>query len=287
MHTGARSALTLLPAEPDAGIVFISDSGIQVPATAEYVVGTDRATTLGVGTARVGTVEHLLATLYAMGVDNAVVAVEGPEVPACDGSAREWVDLLRQAGRKRLGKRREVRSLRAASWAGEGESWLMALPASGGLSLAVGIDFAGTAVGRQAVCMSVTGARFAAELARARTFVFEHELEGLRAAGLARGGSEENGFAIGPGGYSGPLRFPDEVVRHKALDLVGDLALCGHRLQAQVVAVRPSHQSNVALARALRAALAQDEPAESERPAERRRGGASEGAGSRDEEKRG
>lgn len=259
MHTGAVTALTLLPAEPDAGIVFISDSGTEVPATAEHVMATDRATTLGRGPVRIQTVEHLLGALYAMGLDNARVALEGPEVPACDGSAREWVNLLRQAGRRRLGKRRQVHSLSGLVWAGERGSWAMALPAASGLSVAVGIEFEDTVVGRQAVWLPLTGARFAAELAPARTFAFEQELEALRGAGLAKGGTLENAFVVGREGYSGPLRFPDEVVRHKALDLVGDLALCGHRLAAQVLAVRPSHQNNVTLARALRTALAASE----------------------------
>jgi len=110
-------------------------------------------------------------------------------------------------------------------------------------------------VGRQTLWIPQVVRRFAADLAPARTFAFEHELGQLRSAGLARGGEAGNAFTVGADGYSGPLRFDDEVVRHKALDLIGDLALCGHALEAQVVAVRPGHRGNVALAKAVRAAL--------------------------------
>lgn len=258
LHTGAEGSLTLLPAEPDAGIVFVCHDGTEIPATTEYVIATERCTTLGLGQARVHTVEHLLGALYCMGLDNVQVAVEGPEVPACDGSAQEWIALLGRAGRRRLGRPRETRTLREAVWVSRDGYWGMVLPARR-LSVAVAVDFPGTVVGRQTIWLEVSRQRFAAELAPARTFAFAEEVEALRATGLVRGGSAENAFAVGPEGYSGPLRYPDEVVRHKALDLLGDLALCGHRVNAQVIAVRPSHRGNVALARALRAALSVEE----------------------------
>lgn len=254
LHTGAKTAVALLPAQADEGIIFLSESGAEIPATADHVVATDRAVTLGLGDARVRTVEHLLGAIYGMGLDNVRVSLNGPEAPACDGSAREWVELLRQAGRRRLSRRRAVHVLARPVWAAEDDSWAMALPARG-LSVTVGVDFSGTVIGRQLVCLPLTAGRFAAEVAPARTFAFEHELGALRAAGLAQGGGVENAFVVGPAGYSGPLRFPDEIARHKTLDLVGDLALCGHRFEAQVVALRPSHRVNVALAKALRAAF--------------------------------
>jgi UDP-3-O-acyl N-acetylglucosamine deacetylase len=224
----------------------------EVEATAEHVVSTLRGTTLGRGEARVGSVEHLMAALYGMGVDNVRVEVNGSELPACDGSARDWVEALMSAGRSQLGVARQVKRLREAVWVEDGASWAMAAPASGGPSLAVEVDFAGTVVGKQRLWMRLTRGRFMRELASARTFVDMKDLEGLRARGLARGGGQENAFGFGSEGYSGPLRFPDEVVRHKALDMVGDLALCGARLEGLVVAVRPSHKLNVALALALR-----------------------------------
>ena len=257
LHTGAQCLLRLLPAEANAGIVFVSEEGVEIPALAGYVAATERATSLGLGQARVHTVEHLLAALYALGVDNVRVELTGPEVPACDGSARDWAALVGHAGLRRQGAVRRVWSLRRPVWVGEGDWWAMALPAAR-FAVAVGVEFAGTVAGRQSLWLAVTPGRFASELAPARTFALARELEAVRAAGLAQGGGPENAFAVGPEGYSGPLRFPDEVARHKALDLVGDLALCGYRFRGQVVAVRPRHGGNVALAGALRSALAEE-----------------------------
>lgn len=257
LHTGAEAALALLPAPPDTGIVFVTSSGVEIPALADSVVDTERGTSLGRGEAGVRAVEHLLAVLYALGVDNARLEIDGPEVPADDGSAHGWVALIRQAGKKRLGRQREAGALRAPVWLGEGSSWAMAIPSRSALSLTVAVDYADTVVGRQIIWLPGAARRFAAEIAPARTFAFQHELEQLRAAGLAKGGGAENAFTVGPQGYSGPLRFADEVVRHKALDLLGDLSLCGRRLQAQVIAVRPGHRLNVALAKAIQASLEQ------------------------------
>jgi UDP-3-O-[3-hydroxymyristoyl] N-acetylglucosamine deacetylase len=201
-----------------------------------------------------------MAALYGMGVDNVRVEVDGPEAPACDGSAREWVEALKSAGRSHLRAARQVRRLGEPVWVEEGASWAMVAPAGGGPSLAIEVDFAGTAAGKQRLWMRLTRGRFMRELAPARTFVDMKDLDGLRARGLARGGGQENAFAFGPEGYSGPLRFPDEVVRHKALDMIGDLALCGSRFEGVVVAVRPSHRLNVALAQTLRGILLGGEP---------------------------
>jgi UDP-3-O-acyl N-acetylglucosamine deacetylase len=255
LHTGASVSVRLTPAVSDTGVTFVLRSGIEVPATAEFVVDTERATTLGAGGASIGAVEHLMAAVWIAGIDNVRIEADGPEAPACDGSATEWITLLRQAGRRRLGTPRAVRSLRAPVWQGGGESWAVVLPAKAGLSVAVAVDFAGTVAGRQTLWAPSVARRFAGELAPARTFAFEHEVAALRASGLARGGGVENAFTVGRGGYSGPLRFPDEVVRHKALDLIGDLALCGCALRARVIAVRPGHRGNVELARGVRAAL--------------------------------
>lgn len=251
LHSGERCAVRLLPARGDSGVMFVCGSGAEVPGRAEFVGGTQRGTVLESGGARVGCVEHLMAVLYGTGVDNVRVEVEGPELPALDGSAAQWLKLVRRAGMKRLGAARRVGRLQQPVWESHGDAWMLAAPASRGLSLAVVVDFEGTAAGRQTLWLKLTGRSFAQELAPARTFATMEEVEALRAAGLALGGGPENAFAVDADGYSGPLRFPDEVVRHKALDLVGDLALCGRRFSGQVIAVKPGHRVNVALARAL------------------------------------
>jgi UDP-3-O-[3-hydroxymyristoyl] N-acetylglucosamine deacetylase len=253
LHTGRRSSLTLLPAAPDAGIVFICRSGEEIPAVAERVVETRRGTTLGQGEARVMTVEHVLSALCGRGVDNARLEVAGEEIPACDGSAQEWVELIRQAGVTRLDAPRKALKLAEAVWVGEGEAWGVAVPGVK-FTLAVGVDFGEAVVGRQTWWGPVTPARYARELAPARTFGFAHEVEALLAAGLAQGGTAENAVVVTPEGYSVPLRFPNEAVRHKAMDAIGDLALCGGRLQAHVTLVRPSHRLVTKLALAMRQA---------------------------------
>ena len=269
LHTGERCAVSLLPAEPDAGVVFVS-GGVEIPGKAEFVVDTRRGTTLGRRSlpggagetpalpgrpTQVGCVEHLMAALYGLGVENVRVEVEGAELPALDGCAGEWVKALRRAGLRRLGVARKRRRLDRAVWASDGAAWAVAAPARGGLTLAVGVEFENTAAGRQTLWMRVSPGRFARELAPARTFAMAEELEALRADGLSKGGSLENAFVVGREGYVGELRFEDEVVRHKALDLLGDIALCGGRFEGQVVAVRPSHRVNVELAGKLQAVL--------------------------------
>ncbi|MBN1458597.1 MAG: UDP-3-O-[3-hydroxymyristoyl] N-acetylglucosamine deacetylase [Armatimonadetes bacterium] len=264
LHTGEMCAVSLLPAEPDAGIVFVAGDGTEIPALADRVVETTRGTVLGVGAARVGGVEHLMAAAYGLGLDNMRVSVQGPELPACDGSATPWVRVLRSAGIRRLGTGRAIRTLSRDVWIVEGETWMMAGPATRGLSLAVAVQYDGTIAGRQTYWLQLTPEGFARELAPARTFAMLHELERLRAQGLARGGTEETAFAVLPDRYSGPLRFGDEVVRHKMLDLVGDLALCGERFHGHVVAIRPGHHRNVALARGLREAFDQPDSSRAE-----------------------
>lgn len=251
LHTGRRSSLTLLPAAPDAGITFICSSGVEIPATAEHVVATRRATTLGLGEARVMTVEHLLSALYGVGVDNARIELEGEEVPACDGSAREWVELIGGAGLQRLQAPRRSLAPEKAVWVSEGEAWGVAAPGPH-LTLAVRVDYGEEVVGQQVLWLRLTPRGYARELAPARTFGFEHEVEALRKAGLALGGTTANAIVVTREGYSTQLRFPDEVVRHKAMDALGDLALCGRQLKAHVLFYKPSHELTTRLALALR-----------------------------------
>ncbi len=253
LRSGKSCAVSLLPADRDTGIVLSTEGGPSIPATADFVLDTRRGTTLGNQQVSVGSVEHLMAALYGVGVDNARVEVIGPELPACDGSSAEWVALLQEAGLTRLGARRDVMRLPRAVWSASGAGWAVASPARNGLSLAVAVEYENTVAGRQTLWLRLTRSRFERELAPARTFAVADEVASLRTQGLAQGADESNAFTVGPEGYSGALRFDDEVVRHKALDLLGDLALCGRPIHAHVVAVRPGHSVNVMLAQALRA----------------------------------
>jgi len=255
LHSGRKVQMSLRPAPANSGIVFHrTDLNIDIPARFDAVVDTRLCTVLGTPDARIGTVEHVCAALSACGIDNAIVAVDGPEVPVLDGSAAPFVFLIDCAGiTEQDAPRREIEILRTVSVT-DGESFVELRPATlDGMELAVSIDFGAAAIGRQSLSVRMGESLFRHGLAKARTFALAADIAGLQAAGLAQGGSLDNAVVVdgarvlNPGG----LRMPDEFVRHKALDLVGDLALAGARLRARVVAHRPGHSLNNLALRAL------------------------------------
>ncbi|NLC56793.1 MAG: UDP-3-O-[3-hydroxymyristoyl] N-acetylglucosamine deacetylase [Armatimonadetes bacterium] len=247
IHSGQAVAVTVHPAQ-DGGVRFECSRypGVTIPACFSSVRSTPRSTVLAAGDARVATTEHLLAALSALGVDHARVVVEGEELPALDGSAVEYVRAILAVGRKPLDRRREPLRLRRPVWVSEGEAHLLALPAPG-LRLSYVLEYPHPLVGTQVASIAITAERFATAVAPARTFGFLEWAEQLRARGLALGASPENTVVIAPDRILAPLRFPDEFVRHKILDLVGDLALLGRPLHAHVIAVRGGHATNIAL----------------------------------------
>ena len=258
LHSGRHVNLTLEPAPANTGIVFRrTDLGIDVPARFDTVVDTRLCTVVAAPDApqaRVGTIEHVCAALAACGIDNAVVAVDGPEIPVLDGSADPFVFLIDCAGIvDQAEPRREIEVLRTVR-ATDGESFVEIRPSRApGMELAVSIAFDAAAIGRQTLSMRLTEAAFRRDLAPARTFALAADIAGLQAAGLAQGGSLDNAVVVdgarvlNPGG----LRMQDEFVRHKMLDVVGDVALAGARLRARIVAHRPGHSLNNLVLRAL------------------------------------
>ncbi len=262
LHTGASVRVRLLPAPEDAGIRFVCGTEarrVEIPVCPESVASGERATCLARDGASVATVEHLLAALYGLGVDNLHAEIEGPELPALDGSSAPWVELLRRAGLHEQAARRRPLALDHAIELREGEGWIRAEP-SAGFAVRYAIDYAHPAVGRQE--FSIDGDdpdRFAREIAPARTFGFASELPGLLESGLARGGSLANAILLDEHRVVNAegLRFPDELVRHKILDLFGDLALLGVRLRARVQVERGGHRLHQALVAALRECRAQ------------------------------
>ncbi len=257
VHRGERVRLTLKPGPVDSGIVFVrtdvTDRDNRIPAHAEAVVSavlsTEVANAAGVG---VHTVEHLMAALCAAGVDNAVVELDGPELPIMDGSALAFSRLVEQAGLRDQGApRRFIEVLKPVS-AVFGEARAQLIPCEA-FALDVGIDFESAAIGVQRWRGAVTEESFAVELASARTFGFLHQVEALRARGLARGGSLDNAVVVDGDRVVNPegLRFADEFIRHKALDCVGDLYLLGAPLLGRMIGDRVGHALNNRLARAL------------------------------------
>lgn len=254
LHSGRHVRVVLSPAAPGHGIAFYrSDVDSFVPAVAEEAGCFDHATTLGEQGRDVATVEHLLSAAVGAGLDNVLVELDGPEVPILDGSALPWLDAFETAGLVP----QEVLAIPFAP------SRVVAVPDAGGKKLEIRpardlrvtytIDFPNPAVGRQSITVVITPGSYAAHLAPARTFGFLAEYEALKAHGLARGAREDNCIVVGDGRVeNGGLRFADEFVRHKALDLVGDLALVGRPVVGHVVAHKAGHAMHAELARLLR-----------------------------------
>lgn len=247
LHTGTAVRITLRPGLPDGGIVFVrcdTPAAEPIRATIAAVTESRRGVTLGAGEATVATVEHLLSAAVGMGVDNLRVEVDGPELPALDGSAAGFVRALENAGSVdqhvpareiHLGAA-EISEGRGRAVTREGEdfrvTYTVELPAP---------------LGRQRCSAGLAGYR--EDIAPARTWGFADEAAALEAAGLARGASLDNVLVIGPAGYVNAPRFPDEPARHKILDLVGDLALLGARLRGAVEVIAGGHSLHLALAR--------------------------------------
>ena len=260
LHSGRRINLTLSPAEPDTGIVLRrTDIGREIPARFDRVVDTRLSTVLGDerwASVRVGTVEHLLSALSGCAIDNAIVELDGPEVPILDGSAAPFVFLIDCAGiQEQAAPRRVIEVLRPVRVT-KGDAFAEFRPAGragSGLDMAMSIDFPAPAIGRQALSLQLTPDTFRRELARSRTFGMLHEVEALRAAGLALGGSLDNAVVVDGARVLNPagLRCPDEFVRHKLADAVGDLSLAGAALRGRFVAHRSGHALNNQLLRAL------------------------------------
>lgn len=256
LHTGRRVDAVLHPAGPDEGIAFYrSDVDVIVPALAEEAGRLDFATSLGERDRSVSTVEHLLSAAYGLGLDNFTVEVNGPEVPILDGSAIGWVHHLRSAGLRRLGADVRPVSVDRTLQVSDGQGKHIEVRPARELRVTYSIDFPHPAIGRQSISLVLSPEIYERHVAPARTFGFLAEYEYLKAKGLARGASPANCIVIGDRNVkNGELRFPDEFVRHKVLDLLGDLSLVGRPLVGHVIASRAGHALHTALARTIRAA---------------------------------
>lgn len=254
LHSGHLTEVRVLPAAVGQGRYFVRvdlAGAPEIPAQVAAVSQTTLSTELAHGEARVRTVEHLLAALAGMGVDNARIELNGPEVPLLDGSAQVWVEAIAQVGLTTQAEPRTVRSLAEPIWVRQGDAFVAALPASE-TRFTYGIDFDLPAIGNQWYSWSPTQESFAAAIAPARTFGLAHQIEQLQASGLIKGGSLDNALVCSDTGWlNPPLRFSNEPVRHKLLDLVGDLSLLGSFPIAHVLAYKASHNLHTQLAQRL------------------------------------
>jgi UDP-3-O-[3-hydroxymyristoyl] N-acetylglucosamine deacetylase len=256
LHSGLAVRGAIRPAPANAGIAFVRTDlagDNRVPAHAEAVTQTRLGTVIAnAAGAQVSTVEHLMSALAGLGVDNAVVELDGPEAPIFDGSAKPFVDLIEAAGLSAQAAARAAIEVLEPIEIVDRDKRAGLYPADR-FEMAFEIDFPTAAIGAQMVDLVVDPDTFRREIAPARTFGFLHEVEALRKMGLARGGSMENCLVIDGDALVNPegLRFPDEFVRHKVLDALGDLYLLGAPLIARFESVRGGHELNNALARAL------------------------------------
>ncbi len=243
LHSGIYTKVELNPANAGSGITFIRADldGLRIPALQASTTSLDYATTVGKDDVSVGTVEHLLSAIMACGITDLDVTIDGPEVPIVDGSALPFVHLIDAAGTRELGAEVPVLRIAEPIEVAEGEKSIRITPANR-LVLKYKIDFDHPTIGKQSFHFDFEHDNFLRKIAPARTFGFIRDVEKLRAAGLARGGSVENCIVLDDRGVmNGPLRYKDEFVRHKILDLLGDLALVGRPIVGEITAYRAGH----------------------------------------------
>ena len=249
LHSGAPVKLRILSAPSNTGIIFrrVDLDGFEVEAIGRNVARVSYATSLMKKGVLISTTEHLLSALVGMRIDNAIIELDNLELPILDGSARPFVELIRKAGiRKQRRPRTYVRILRALE-VREGNKFIGIYPADT-YSVSYTINFPHPMIGREAFTLELTNGQYLSEIAPARTFGFLHEAEAMRQQGLIRGASSENALVLTRDGLvNPPLRYPDEFVRHKILDLIGDLALIGKQVLGNVVADRAGHAMHTAL----------------------------------------
>src|SRR5262244_3040701 len=253
LHTGVHTHLRLLPAPPDTGIVFrrVDLDNFRIEAHGDNVARVSYATSLMKQGVLLSTTEHLLAAAYSYGIDNIFIDIDNIEIPILDGSAEPFLQMLDQAGIRRLRRKRRYLKVRKPVEVVEDGRRIGIYPANLFLVRCY-VDFPHPLVGQQQVEMVVNPDSFRQVLSRARTFCFESDIEPLRAMGLIRGGSLDNAIVLTKDGVmNGPLRFPDEFGRHKALDLIGDLALVGLPLMGRVEARKAGHALHTQLVSSL------------------------------------
>jgi UDP-3-O-[3-hydroxymyristoyl] N-acetylglucosamine deacetylase len=243
LHSGIYTTVELRPVPAGSGVTFVRADldGLRIPALQASTTALDHATTVGKDDVQVGTVEHLLAALMACGITDIDLHIDGPEVPIIDGSALPFMHLVDAAGVRELDSEIPVLRLREPVEVVDGEKSIRIVPAKN-LVIRYKIDFNHPVIGRESFHFDFGHDSFLKKIAPARTFGFMRDVEKLRAAGLARGGSVENAVVLDDRGVvNGPLRFKDEFVRHKILDLVGDLALVGRPIVGEITAYRAGH----------------------------------------------
>lgn len=254
LHSGMPVTMTIHPAAPGAGIIFKRSDlpgGPEVPAQSRYITNTLRATTLEKGEAKVFTVEHVLSALYALQIDNCVIEMDSPEPPVGDGSAKTFCDMVQEAGIETQDEMIPILTLDTSAAVYEDNKFITALPYDG-LRITFTSINPHPLLGTQMRDVVIDHDSYMKEIAPARTIGFTWELEAMRKMGLGKGGTLENAVVYSETECLSQLRFPDELVRHKILDILGDISLVGP-LHAHIIAVLGSHKLNAELSEKLQA----------------------------------
>jgi UDP-3-O-[3-hydroxymyristoyl] N-acetylglucosamine deacetylase len=249
LHSGAPVQLKILPAPTGSGIVFRRTDldNFEVEATGRNVARVSYATSLMKKGVLISTTEHLLSAFIGTGIDNAIVELDNLELPILDGSARPFADMIQSAGIRKQRRLRSYMRIRRELELREGNKFIAVYPADS-YSVSYTIDFPHRLIGRETFRVDLTDGNYLREIAPARTFGFLHEADAMRQQGLIRGASTENAIVLTPEGLMNPpLRYADEFVRHKVLDLIGDLALVGKQILGNIVADRAGHAMHTAL----------------------------------------
>lgn len=249
LHTGKESRIIISPSTPNRGIVFNFNGKEILEAKVDLVTSTNRGTILGFNGYSLYTVEHILSALNGMEIDNVEIIVDGEEIPSCDGSAKVFVEKIKEVGIDTSSVKREIVTIPEPIWIINAEKSITAIP-SEKFSIYYMIEF--PKIGKQWIFYEHSPSNYETNIAPARTFGFEEEIESLLSSGLAKGGNYLNSIIVGENGYSTPLRYPDELVRHKVLDLMGDLYLLGRRINATIIVIKGGHNLHVALVKKIK-----------------------------------
>jgi len=246
LHSGRECSIALKPAMPDTGVVF-RRNGVEVKATFENVTETMLSTNLVSNGVKIRTVEHLLASIRGLGIHNIIIDVDGPELPIMDGSAGEFVSLLLEAKPVSQGKSQPYIKILKPVVLGDGGSYVVALPSNKGYRISCRLKYNHLVIREEKLSLKITKRAFVNELAAARTFGFLKDVNSMRARGLAMGGSLENAIVIGEDRVLNKegLRFKNEFVRHKILDMIGDFSLFGCPIEGHIVANKSGHRLNI------------------------------------------
>lgn len=260
LHTGAMVHLKLVPAPAGTGLVFVrtdTADGRRIAVCIQNVEQKPLCTTIRSGDVYVQTVEHLLSALRAFGIDNLLIEINSIEPPGADGSAKEFCNLILSAGVRDLQEPRRIYTVTAPIYYSEKDTSIVALPnPQGNLRISYTLDYASKFVGIQHTTFELTTERYISEISAARTFCFEHEARALKEAGFGKGASTRNTCVIGAAGLlENELRYENEFVRHKILDLVGDLSVLGADLEAHLVCIKSGHNHNFQLAKLIEQAM--------------------------------